>query len=382
MKLQASPIRLSICIATYNRGDFIVETLDSIVPQLTPNVELIVVDGASPDNTQQVMIDYAACHPQIRYYRESENSGVDKDYDKAVGYAQGEYCWLMTDDDLLHPHAIQRVLEVLMTSPDLVVVNAEVRNRNLSNVLRSRHCLLEYDKYYSAEEWSMFFREVGDYLSFIGGVVMRRSVWLARDRASYYGTLFIHFGVIFQNPMPGGAQMISEPLIIIRYGNAMWTPRGFEIWMFKWPRLIWSFTNITAEDKQTICPVEPWRDSLRIVYQRAKGAYTISEFRAFLAEQLYGRSRLVAYLVAVLPGWLANIACVAGLLWRQVMPAKWYTMQQSRAESMVWYELLRSRYATWLSRGLVKVFRPKEYAMWAHSLVPRSKTFLHQENAE
>ena len=37
----------------------------------------------------------------LRYFRESVNSGVDRDYDKAVGYASGEYCWLMTDDDLL-----------------------------------------------------------------------------------------------------------------------------------------------------------------------------------------------------------------------------------------------------------------------------------------
>jgi abequosyltransferase len=46
---------LSICIATYNRGGYIGETLDTIIPQLDNDVELLVVDGASTDNTKDVV---------------------------------------------------------------------------------------------------------------------------------------------------------------------------------------------------------------------------------------------------------------------------------------------------------------------------------------
>ena len=77
---------LSICIATYNRGKFIGETLDSILSQLVPGVELIVVDGASPDDTPGVMAQHLSHHPEIRYYREQVNSGFDRDYDKTVRY--------------------------------------------------------------------------------------------------------------------------------------------------------------------------------------------------------------------------------------------------------------------------------------------------------
>src|SRR5689334_19512095 len=113
--------RLSICIATYGRGKFIGETLDSILGQWQPGVEIVVVDGASPDDTPEVMAQYALRHPGIAYYRESENSGVDRDYDKAVGYARGDYCWLMPDDDLLRPGAIQSLLDHLDRDLDLVV---------------------------------------------------------------------------------------------------------------------------------------------------------------------------------------------------------------------------------------------------------------------
>ena len=52
--------RLSICIATLNRGAFIGETLDTIVPQLRDDVELVIVDGASKDNTGEVVGRYVA----------------------------------------------------------------------------------------------------------------------------------------------------------------------------------------------------------------------------------------------------------------------------------------------------------------------------------
>jgi glycosyltransferase involved in cell wall biosynthesis len=85
----SATIKLSICIATYNREKFIAETLDSILSQMQPGIEVVIVDGASPDNTCQVIAPYLQRYPEIHYYRELENSGVDMDYDKAVVYAKG-----------------------------------------------------------------------------------------------------------------------------------------------------------------------------------------------------------------------------------------------------------------------------------------------------
>src|SRR4051794_33591388 len=112
--------KLSVCIATYNRARFIGETLDSLLPQITEDVELIVLDGASPDDTQEVVDRHVNAHPRVRYVRELTNSGVDQDYDKAVSYASGQYCWLMSDDDLLVPNAVERVLKRLDGQVDLI----------------------------------------------------------------------------------------------------------------------------------------------------------------------------------------------------------------------------------------------------------------------
>lgn len=331
-------MRLSICIATYNRAAFIAETLNSILGQMTREVELVVVDGASPDNTPDVVADLAARHPALRYYREQVNSGVDGDYDKAVGYAQGEYCWLMTDDDVLIPGAVQRVLSALATRPPLVVVNAEVRNVDLTVTLKSPRLDVYEDIEYDANRAEDFFARAATYLSFIGGVVIRRELWLARDRKSYYGTQFIHLGVLFQSPPIGAAKVVAQPLIMIRNGNAMWTPRAFEIWSFRWPALLWSFRDFSEAARRSVCPREPWRGFNFLLFHRALGSYSIAEFRKHLAGIARGRARLVAWLMARFPAALANLAVVT------------YFGLFKRSARVELYEVLRSRHAGAMSR--------------------------------
>lgn len=343
---------LSICIATYNRSQFIGESLDSILSQILEGVELIVVDGASPDNTPEVMSKYILRYPNIRYYREQENSGIDKDYDKAVSYAKGDYCWLMTDDDLLHPTAIKQVLNAIKEAPDLVVVNSEIRNANLTNVLQEKRWPIAENREYKADQVGSFFSQAGSYLSFIGAVVIRREIWLVRDRAKYYGTLFIHFGVIFQHSPIEKVYVIAEPLIVIRYGNAMWTSRGFEIWMFKWPELVWSFDGFVDSEKQLITPLEPWRSFRQLFFLRATGAFSSKEFFSFISPRLNGIEWVRAYLTAIFPANLANLFQII------------HFSVKNRADRMAWYELLRCRNSTKVSHWVTKFLNRHQYNRW------------------
>jgi len=334
----AQTVRLSICMATYNRARFIEHTLDSILGQMQPGVELLVVDGASPDDTREVMASYVGRHPNIRYYREEVNSGVDGDYDKAVSYARGDYCWLMTDDDLLKPGAVQVVLNAIEGDPDLVVLNSEVRNADFSAVLTPRFIQFEHDKSYRANDLDALFAEAAGALSFIGCVVIRRAAWLARVRESYLGTLFIHVGVIFQAPALDDVRVIAAPQISIRYGNAMWTSRGFEIWMFKWPDLLWSFTQIAERSREAVSVREPWRQLRKLLLYRAIGGYDRAEYRRSIQNRTSGVRRSLSKFIAILPAKCANaLASVyCGLF-----------AQRARANL---YDLVRSENASWITR--------------------------------
>lgn len=309
-----SDIKLSICIATFKRGDFIAETLQCLCDQLQPVVEIVVLDGASPDNTEAVVGEFARNWPQLRYYRETKNSGIDADYDKVVSYAGGEYVWLMTDDDLLVEGAVSRVLRLLETeSPDVLVVDSEVRDRTMDQLLQRRRFEFEGMRTYSESDCDQLLADGGDVLSFIGGTIIRRSEWLARDRKSYYGTLFVHVGVLLQKPIKK-AILLGESLIQIRFGNAMWSARGFEIWMFKWPQLIWSFEGYSDAAKAKVTPREPWRMVRKLLGFRANGSYGWHEYKSHFSGRPVGAWRLVLLVFAFFPGHIANLTAMILLL--------------------------------------------------------------------
>ncbi|UUZ71761.1 glycosyltransferase [Polaromonas sp. P1(28)-8] len=63
-------MHLSICIPTYNFGRFIGETLDSLLPQVSDEVEVVVLDGGSTDDTGAVVAARMQHHKQLTYYHQ------------------------------------------------------------------------------------------------------------------------------------------------------------------------------------------------------------------------------------------------------------------------------------------------------------------------
>lgn len=300
--------KLSICIPTLNRGSYIGETLESIVSQLEDGVEVVIVDGGSTDDTERVVNSYQHTYPDIRYIKKDSsekkpsNEGFDRDCDHAVELAGGEYCWLMTDDDLLMQGAIRKVLSELGKSFAVIVASVEVRNKDLTKVLAPRRPNLLQDQIFQPSNWNQFAAKVGSHLTFVGAVIVDREFWLSRNRGKYFGTGFVHVGAIFDEPISKDVLVIAAPLVTIRFGNAQWSNRAFQIWMFGWPELIWSFATISMEAKQVITPKEPWNDLKTLLLQRTLGTYSLSEYQLFLKKRFPSKGRRVlAMIVARFP---------------------------------------------------------------------------------
>ena len=300
-------INLSFCIATRNRGTFIGATLESIICQATEQVEIVILDGASTDNTEEVVRRYHERFPHLHYYRQNANLGVDHDFAEAVDRAHGEYCWLFGDDDILKSGAIQAVLDAMKGQYGLIIANAEVRNADLSKLLEPKRLQVSADRIYKPNQNQRLLSEVGDYQTFIGCVVINRQLWNAREKEKYFGSYFVHVGVIFQSPLPEDTLVIAKPLISIRYGNAVWLARSFEIWLFKWPNLIWSFPDYPDSVKFQACRKEPWRRMRTLLLHRAKGEFTMKHYIEWLEPRLDSFwTRALAKAIAQFPGRVAN----------------------------------------------------------------------------
>lgn len=335
-------------MATFNRSQYISETLDSILKEIPDGVELVIVNGASPDNTDEVVAPYLLKYPQISYYHEKKNSGVDEDFDKAVNYASGEYCWLMPDDDLIIPGAISSILKALQEKPDLVVINSECWNANFSKNLHTKMLSIKKDERYTTSDNEQSFLDLARCLSYIGSVIIERRKWLARDRVSYYGSLFIHVGVIYQNPPLSLVIAIAKPLIKIRYGNSMWTPRTFEIWYLKWPKLIWSF-NYSEELKVKVVRKNPTSSLLKLFKSRALGQYSRYEYKKFISSNPASINKIIAWGISIYPKKLANLICV------------FYHCFNKKNSLFALFDLLRSSQASVFSRFVAYFFNVKVF---------------------
>ncbi len=123
---------LSICIPTFNRAPFLAELLETLLPQLPAlgeQVELLLSDNASTDNTPQVVASFQQRGLRIRSIRNPENLGADGNFLQCLSLATGRYLWLLGDDDLPTPHAVPQLVSLLLqgeqTAPfDLVYLSS------------------------------------------------------------------------------------------------------------------------------------------------------------------------------------------------------------------------------------------------------------------
>jgi abequosyltransferase len=307
-------VRLSFCISTRNRADCIGETLENVLEQCPPGVEVVVVDGASTDNTVAVVRAIAERHPNLRLITPERNSGFDADYDLSVREARGTYCWLFTDDDLLAPGAVERVLEACSTGPVVVIPDASVHSVDFATVEVERRLQRVGKERYAPGEGHLFLRDCALHLTFIGAVIVRRDFWLSRDRASYFGCDFIHFAVLFQAPLPGDVVVIREPLVRIRNGQSKWVERWFDVWTVKWPELIWSFDWIDEASRRSVTEREPWANPKKLLTYRSLGYYNLALFHKVVAAKTDRRAkRALPYLIATMPlGLVHAIVAVGG----------------------------------------------------------------------
>lgn len=98
---------VSIALCTYNGAKFLEEQLDSLVVQTYKNIEVVVVDDCSTDNTYNILMEYAARYPNFSVYRNEQNVGFLRNFEKALTYCNGEFIALCDQDDIWYPEKIE-----------------------------------------------------------------------------------------------------------------------------------------------------------------------------------------------------------------------------------------------------------------------------------
>lgn len=132
---------VSICIPAYNAELFIEETLDSALSQTYPNIEIIVSDDASTDNTVAIVRKYQKSG--VVLVENPKNQGMSANFNRVIRHSSGKYVLKLDADDLIDPNYVVEQIQVLESDPEITFAHCACRlidvNGKLIGYERSIH---------------------------------------------------------------------------------------------------------------------------------------------------------------------------------------------------------------------------------------------------
>lgn len=122
----AGPL-VSVIVPSYNQGKFLRRTLDSILAQDYRPLEVIVVDGASDDDTVAILEEARERHPELRWVSEPDD-GPEDAINKGLAMVKGEIAAIQSSDDVYFPGTIRSAVDGFAQHPDASIVYGDARS--------------------------------------------------------------------------------------------------------------------------------------------------------------------------------------------------------------------------------------------------------------
>jgi abequosyltransferase len=246
-------VKLSVCIPTYNFGAFIGETLESIARQDLTGIEIIILDSASTDNTPEIVAIYRKRLPCVRYIRTERKGGIDRDMARVIENAAGEYVWLFSADDIMHPGAASTVANELLHGCDVflcshTMCDGELRFLFNHPVIHARPGAT-FDLKNIGQRHEYFTRAANTeaFFSFMSGVIVKVQTWRSVPmNEKFVGSCWAHVARLFEVIVRHGltVRYIGGPLIDRRGDNDSFKTGSMAD---RWCLSIKGFSKIVAE---------------------------------------------------------------------------------------------------------------------------------------
>lgn len=231
MKKVPQNITLSIVIPLFNGSEFLSDTLDSILSQgLGSAIEVVLCDDVSTDRTFEIAQRYAEANNGIKLFRNAKNIGMDRNFDRIVTHAAGEYVWFCGQDDIIGAGAIEKVLSVLRqdAAVDFIYVNYSQYDHHMSKVISERALPLGQDAV--CPDPNSFFAATGMHLpTFLPAYILRKALWDTVDKEPFYGTQYIQLGVFFGLLPRIKSYIIAHPYVRGRVPDTGWQKNNLKV---------------------------------------------------------------------------------------------------------------------------------------------------------
>ncbi|WP_426491052.1 glycosyltransferase family 2 protein [Hymenobacter sp. 102] len=112
--------KISVIIPNYNHGQYLSQRIQSVLGQTEQNLEIIVLDDCSTDNSREVIARFAQQDARIRVILNEQNSGnTFAQWNKGLAQATGEYVWIAESDDFADPRLLETLSAALEQNPSV-----------------------------------------------------------------------------------------------------------------------------------------------------------------------------------------------------------------------------------------------------------------------
>lgn len=236
--------KVSIVIPTYNTGRYVLDAIDSVLQQTYPNVELIVVDDGSSDNTPALIEQHSGNFIRFRQVNAGQSAAMNFGWQQSTGEILG----YLSADDRLHTGAVEAIVAAMAKAPQAVLAYPDF-------------CVIDEDSKYVRTVQTPDYDErllIANFQCLPGpGALFRRSVWDKVGgwntglrnipdmdfflRLCQYGPFIrvgeplsdfrIHSGSTTYNPC--NAERSDEPLRVI---NSLYQTKGLSPSILSWKR--------------------------------------------------------------------------------------------------------------------------------------------------
>lgn len=110
---------ISVCMASFNGSKYIAQQLQSILIQLEPDDEVVIVDDASQDDTVSKISDFN--DPRVRLFENDINYGVIAAFERSLVLARGDYIFLSDQDDVWRPDKVSKMMDCFTKYPEVTL---------------------------------------------------------------------------------------------------------------------------------------------------------------------------------------------------------------------------------------------------------------------
>ena len=199
---------LSICILSYNQKDEVERLLNNLVPQVIDEMEIVIRDDSTNDDTEAIVRRFSATIP-IRYYR-GNKEGIDRTIIFLTEMARAKFVWWMGDDEVV-PGGVARIIEVIKREPEVTFIWANYQLVNGSKLAID----LPEDRFFESRD--QLLELGGAALGFISSTIINRDLALPGIESSkkYIGSAFVNlYLVLYIISQPGRHYYIREVVVI------------------------------------------------------------------------------------------------------------------------------------------------------------------------